>query len=202
MRWVPCALQKLTDPRGSDYVLSDTSRKADYDVKRGTQSFGDYSDFFGADGDAEKEQESSANFFQNFFRHAQNAASGSAFGGAAAGAAGAAGGHEEETNENGQPEPNGVFGSVFEELLRPEVQRVAPLWTWVGSASGAGLGFIMGNIPGLIGGALLGNRMGAIRDAKGKSVVEVFVKLGAKEKADILRALAMKVLGSMGNTSR
>ena len=188
----------------TDYVLSDPSRRASYDVQRQAQStFGggsapDFSSFFGSDGDYEKEQSSSANFFSNFFRNAQ--------------AAGGFGGsqqqrqHEEQPahdpadeapNANGQPNAEGVFGSVFEELLRPEVKRVAPLWTWVGSASGAAMGFIVGSVPGAIGGAVVGNRLGAIRDAKGKSVAQVFSSLGAGQKAEVLRALAMKVLGSM-----
>lgn len=45
-------------------------------------------------------------------------------------------------------------------------------------------------------GAFAGNRLGAIRDAKGKSVAAVFSELGGDQKAQILRALAMKVLGS------
>ncbi|KAL9935490.1 hypothetical protein V8E36_005838 [Tilletia maclaganii] len=145
------------------YVLSDESRRAEYDSVRRSHpsaSFGD-------------DPEASANFFRSFFS-----------GGAT---------HGE------QPEANGVFGGVFEELLRPEVHRVAPMWKWVGSASGAGLGFIMGNIPGAIGGAVLGNRLGAIRDAKGKSVAEVFVNLSSSQRAEILKALAAKVLGSMGD---
>ncbi|KAK0560293.1 hypothetical protein OC844_003855 [Tilletia horrida] len=147
------------------YVLSDPSRRAEYDSVRRSQpsassSFGD-------------DPQASANFFRSFFS-----------GGETHGA---------------QPEPEGVFGGVFEELLRPEVHRVAPVWKWVGSASGASLGFIMGNIPGAIGGAVLGNRLGAIRDAKGKSVAEVFVNLSSSQKAEILKALAAKVLGSMGD---
>lgn len=47
-------------------------------------------------------------------------------------------------------------------------------------------------------GAMAGNRLGAIRDAKGKSVAAVFGQLGGQQKAEILRALAMKVLGSIG----
>jgi hypothetical protein len=63
-------------------------------------------------------------------------------------------------------------------------------------------------------GAVAGNRLGAVRDAKGKSVAAVFSDLGGNQKAEvcpthatkelhllnvllqILRALAMKVLGS------
>ncbi|KAG1757428.1 hypothetical protein EDB19DRAFT_1657423 [Suillus lakei] len=45
-------------------------------------------------------------------------------------------------------------------------------------------------------GAYAGNRVGAIRDAKGKSVAAVFSELGGSQKAEILRALAAKVLGA------
>ncbi len=71
-------------------------------------------------------------------------------------------------------------------------------------------------MPGLVVGAYAGNRLGAIRDAKGKSVAAVFSELGGAQKAEvrrkrlraarpnsasitsclqILRALALKVLG-------
>jgi hypothetical protein len=58
-------------------------------------------------------------------------------------------------------------------MLRPEIQRTVPFWTLLGAASGAGLGFIIANIPGALMGGYAGNRLGAIRDAKGKSVLEV-----------------------------
>jgi hypothetical protein len=82
----------------------------------------------------------------------------------------------------------------------------------LGAVAGAGLGFIIANFPGLMLGAVAGNRLGAVRDAKGKSVAAVFSDLGGNQKAEvsapifqvnkplmnvqILRALAMKVLGS------
>lgn len=47
-----------------------------------------------------------------------------------------------------RPNADGVFGDVFEELLRPEVESRVPLWAWLGTASGAGIGFIVANIPG------------------------------------------------------
>ncbi|KAI0034305.1 DnaJ-domain-containing protein [Vararia minispora EC-137] len=95
-----------------------------------------------------------------------------------------------------RPDADGVFGDVFEDLLRPEVERTAPWWAWFGAACGAGLGFIVANVPGTLVGAYAGNRLGAIRDAKGKAVAVVFKELGGQQKAEILRALAMKVLGS------
>lgn len=47
-------------------------------------------------------------------------------------------------------------------------------WGMLGGASGGALGFIVANVPGLLAGAVAGNRLGAIRDAKGKSVYAVF----------------------------
>ncbi|KAF8740573.1 hypothetical protein AX14_008183 [Amanita brunnescens Koide BX004] len=98
--------------------------------------------------------------------------------------------------DNAQPDPHGVFADVFDELLRPEVERYAPWWSWIGTACGGGLGFIVANVPGMMLGAYAGNRLGAVRDAKGKSVAAVFSELGAIQRAEILRALAMKVLGA------
>jgi hypothetical protein len=50
---------------------------------------------------------------------------------------------------------------------------------------GAGMGFIIANFPGLMLGAVAGNRVGAIRDAKGKSVAAVFNDLGGQQKAEV-----------------
>jgi len=95
-----------------------------------------------------------------------------------------------------QPNADGVFADVFDELLRPEVERRLPFWSWFGAVCGGGIGFIVANLPGLMLGAFAGNRLGAVRDAKGKSVAAVFNDLGGQQKAEVLRALAMKVLGS------
>jgi len=76
------------------------------------------------------------------------------------------------------------------------VESYCPWWTYIGAVCGGGIGFIVANVPGLMVGAFAGNRLGAIRDAKGKSVAAVFAQLGGNERAEILRALALKVLGS------
>ncbi|TFK30575.1 DnaJ-domain-containing protein, partial [Coprinopsis marcescibilis] len=152
------------------YVLSDLKRRQEYDILYSSRA-----------SDRSADPNSSPNFFSQFA---------SAFGAS--------------TSSNGQPnrentaQPNadGVFADAFEELLRPEVDRVVPWWSWLGAISGAGLGFIVANVPGLMVGAVAGNRLGAIRDAKGKSVAAVFTQLGGDQKAEILRALALKVLGS------
>jgi len=101
--------------------------------------------------------------------------------------------------ENAQrPDADGVFADVFDELLRPEIQNRAPVWAYLGAACGAGLGFIVANLPGLMVGAYAGNRLGAIRDAKGKAVAAVFAELGGEQKAEIIKALAMKIFGPSG----
>ena len=71
------------------------------------------------------------------------------------------------------------------QLLQPEVHSRAPWWAYLGAACGAGLGFIVANVPGLMVGAYAGNRLGAVRDAKGKAVAAVFAELGNEQKAEV-----------------
>jgi hypothetical protein len=80
-----------------------------------------------------------------------------------------------------QQAENDQFGDVFEEMLREEGMAepgtgrpTSKFWSVVGGLSGGALGFIVANVPGLLAGAVAGNRLGAIRDAKGKSVYAVF----------------------------
>lgn len=71
---------------------------------------------------------------------------------------------------------------MFEEMLREEGMAepdgtnrpTNKFWSLLGGISGGALGFIVANVPGLLAGAVAGNRLGAIRDAKGKSVYAVF----------------------------
>lgn len=77
------------------------------------------------------------------------------------------------------------------------------------------MGFIVANVPGMMAGAYAGNRLGAIRDAKGKAVATVFAELGGTQKAEvslfvvcfvhqlngmlqIIKSLAMKIFGASG----
>ncbi|KAI8384327.1 DnaJ domain-containing protein [Radiomyces spectabilis] len=50
-----------------------------------------------------------------------------------------------------------MFGNVFEELLRPEVEHPSHLWRILGAGAGAILGFIIGNVGGL---AVVSSRTG------------------------------------------
>ncbi|KII93241.1 hypothetical protein PLICRDRAFT_87654 [Plicaturopsis crispa FD-325 SS-3] len=166
------ATEKFQAVADAYYILSDTTRRREYDTLYSSRKYREKTD----------DPTASTNFFAKFA---------DMFTGGAAGAGAGAG-----TGAPRQPDAEHVFENVFEELLRPEVQRVVPWWSYAGAACGAGIGFIVANIPGSMVGAFAGNRLGAIRDAKGKSVAAVFSQLGGSQKAEILRALAMKVLGS------
>ena len=97
------------------------------------------------------------------------------------------------------------FGGVFEEMLREEglaqddpdgTPRAVPtgrFWGLVGGVSGGALGFIVANVPGALAGAVAGNRLGSVRDAKGKSVYAVFSELPQADKAKLLSELASKM---------
>ncbi|KAK7463726.1 hypothetical protein VKT23_005663 [Stygiomarasmius scandens] len=162
------ATEKFQAVADAYYVLSDPDRRKEYDTLYASNRHS-------------ADPSSSSNFFTQFS---------SMFGGGNAGA-----GFTQENTSN-QPDADGVFADVFEELLRPEVERRAPWWAYLGAVCGAGLGFIIANFPGLALGTVAGHRLGAIRDAKGKSVAAVFSQLGGNQKAEILKALALKVLGS------
>ncbi|KIJ21625.1 hypothetical protein PAXINDRAFT_123604, partial [Paxillus involutus ATCC 200175] len=163
------ATEKFQAVADAYYVLSDPVRRREYDTLYSSKSYSDKSD----------DPKASSNFFAQF-----------------AGLFGGAGAANAAQNNAQRPDAENVFADVFDELLRPEVERHAPWWSYFGAACGGGLGFIVANVPGLMLGAFAGNRIGAIRDAKGKSVAAVFSELGSTQKAEILRALAMKVLGS------
>lgn len=92
---------------------------------------------------------------------------------------------------------------MFEEMLREEGMPASGaetaegyFWSIVGGLSGGAIGFIVANFPGALAGAVAGNRLGAVRDKKGKSVYEVFQELPQEDKAKLLSRLAAKVLQS------
>jgi len=95
------------------------------------------------------------------------------------------------------------FSDIFEEMMRDEgfaeesqdgVTPTSKFWAILGGISGGVMGFIVANVPGLLAGAVAGNRLGAIRDTKGKSVYEVFKDLPQSDRAKLLSDLAAKVL--------
>lgn len=151
------------------YVLSDPKRKKEYDLSR-TEDLNSHRTA------EQSTHEESHSFFNRFFTSSGTNSS-------------------TAEEDHVRPDPNATFSSVFEDMLKPEVEKVIPLWKYLGTASGATLGFILGSIPGLAIGSYAGNRLGSIRDAKGKSVSAVFLELDSVQKATILKGLAVKVLG-------
>ncbi|KAG5456047.1 MAG: hypothetical protein BJ554DRAFT_4322, partial [Olpidium bornovanus] len=89
-------------------------------------------------------------------------------------------------------EADAVFGDVFYDLLKPEVDNPWWFWTPVGTIAGIVLGFIIANLPGAVLGGYAGNKLGVVRDNKGKSVMEVFNSFSHQRKRDILSAIAKK----------
>ncbi|KAI8647721.1 DnaJ domain-containing protein [Parasitella parasitica] len=87
---------------------------------------------------------------------------------------------------------NQIFGNIFEELLKPEVEHPSHVWRVFGACSGAVLGFIIGNVPGAAVGALAGKTLGQVRDHKGVSVYTAFQKLNMDQRRDILTGLLAK----------
>lgn len=89
-------------------------------------------------------------------------------------------GSKAKTEEDKQKFESEQFGDVFEEMLREEGMAedggkpTGKFWSMVGGLSGGAMGFIVANFPGMLAGAVAGNRLGAIRDTKGKSVYSVF----------------------------
>lgn len=83
--------------------------------------------------------------------------------------------------EGRQQQEDAQFEDVFEEMMREQGMAeeannrpTGKFWSMVGGVSGGALGFIVANVPGMVAGAVAGNRLGSVRDTKGKSVWTVF----------------------------
>ncbi|KAI9227686.1 MAG: hypothetical protein DHS80DRAFT_31548 [Piptocephalis tieghemiana] len=85
--------------------------------------------------------------------------------------------------------PDQIFAQAFDQLLSPCVQNPGYLYRGLGGFSGAALGLIVGNLPGVILGWFIGEKLGEIRDKRGKSVYEVFTELDTDRQKEILKSL-------------
>ncbi|KAN0122648.1 dnaJ chaperone-like protein [Hyaloscypha variabilis] len=166
------------------FTLSDATRRRDYDSARTYHGFGSgassASTAYNSDGDEDIPDPGanpSGGFPWSSFGFSSKAKNK----------------EEEKQWENEQ------FGDVFEEMLREEGmaeqggQPTGKFWSVVGGLSGGAMGFIVANFPGMLAGAVAGNRLGAVRDARGKSVYAVFQELPASDKSRLLSQLAAKV---------
>jgi len=168
------------------YTLSDATRRRDYDITRAFHNVPSSGTEAGSsEGTANEEiphQPPGAFPWSSFFGGTRTE-------------------QEEETRSNAQ------FGSMFEEMLREEGMAssdsapTGKFWSIVGGLSGGAMGFIVANFPGAIAGAVAGNRLGAIRDARGKSVYAVFQELPQADKARLLSDLAAKVFAQAVGSS-
>lgn len=174
----PARTKKFQKINDAYYTLSDPSRRRDYDSARSYHGFpGSTTSESDPEEEIPRPKPSSGGGFpwSSFGFGAKNPA-------------------EEENFTNQQ------FGGVFEEMLREEGlaegQEAKPngrFWSLVGGLSGGAMGFIVANFPGAVAGAVAGNRLGAVRDAKGQSVYSVFQTLPQAEKGKLLTELAAKV---------
>ncbi|KAI8909811.1 DnaJ domain-containing protein [Gorgonomyces haynaldii] len=103
--------------------------------------------------------------------------------------------HEQAIDMSEEVNPLAVFGQVLEDLLVPEVPNPVYWYQPLGTAAGAMLGFIVLNLPGALIGGYYGNRAGKVRDLKGKSVYDAFMKLSSERRQEIIGSLAKKFLG-------
>ncbi|KAF3762622.1 DnaJ-domain-containing protein [Cryphonectria parasitica EP155] len=176
------------------FTLSDTSRRREYDSQRkfygssSTSQAGAGGDPFaeaGAGADGAGANQSAFSWAWNFFQQQQQQ-QGKA-------------GSQQQQQQTRQDAEEQQFGDVFEEMLREQGMADSNgaangrFWGMLGGASGGALGFIIANVPGLLAGAVAGNRLGAIRDAKGQSVYAVFQELPQGDRARLLSQLAAKV---------
>ncbi|KAJ5672392.1 hypothetical protein N7507_001519 [Penicillium longicatenatum] len=168
----PARTRKFQEVNDAYFTLSDPGRRREYDATRAYEA---------EEVDEEVPQGSTGGFPWSSFGF----------------------GNREEREER----DSNQFGSVFEEMLREEGlaedgeggQRSRPtsrFWAVVGGVSGGALGFIVGNFAGGLAGAVAGNRLGAVRDAKGKSVYEVFLDLPQPNRTQLLSELAAKMFQS------
>ncbi|KAL9632531.1 MAG: hypothetical protein Q9164_005264 [Protoblastenia rupestris] len=160
----PARTKKFQQINDAYYTLSDSSRRRDYDTARSYHNFPSSSSSAEDEEDPDTEEiprpqqpPSGGSFPWSFFSGGNRNAA------------------EEESFSNEQ------FGGVFEEMLREEgmaegkdAKPTGKFWSLVGGLSGGAMGFIMANFPGAVAGAVAGNRLGAVRDARGKSVYSVF----------------------------
>ncbi|KAL8955984.1 MAG: hypothetical protein Q9183_006459, partial [Haloplaca sp. 2 TL-2023] len=160
------------------YTLSDPSRRRDYDSARPYHGFSSTS---AEDSDPDEEEIPRT-------EPPKGGSPWSAFGFGA------------KTQQDEEKFSNEQFGGVFEEMLREEglaegqeARPTGKFWSLVGGLSGGAMGFIVANFPGALAGAVAGNRLGAVRDARGKSVYSVFQELPQSDKAKLLSELAAKV---------
>lgn len=179
--------RKFQQVNDAYYTLSDPSRRQDYDAARTYHAFGSGASTASTAFDSDEEIPQQGPGTAGAGGAAWSSFPWSSFG------FGRKSEGEQKAAENEQ------FGDVFEEMLREEGMAedggrpTGKFWSVVGGLSGAAMGFIIANFPGMVAGAVAGNRLGSIRDSRGKSVYSVFQELPQDAKMQLLSQLAAKV---------
>lgn len=178
------------------YTLSDPNRRREYDAQRKYYGFGSGASTASTAVDEDEEEEEIPT---------GSTGTGGVPGGWGSFPWSAFGKSKEAAAEERSQAEQEQFGDVFEEMLREEGlaeeggHPTKQFWSLLGGLSGGTMGFILANVPGLLAGAVAGNRLGAIRDAKGKSVYSVFQELPQAEKSRLLAQLAQKVFANVAS---
>lgn len=173
--------KKFQQINDSYWTLSDPGRRRDYDASRNSfHGFGG-----GSSTAADPEEE---------IPHSSGSKKAGGFPWSAFGFGGSA-----KSEDDANKYSNEQFGSVFEEMMQEEgmadgeKKPTKMFWSLVGGVSGGAMGFIVANVPGALAGAVAGNRLGAVRDKRGKSVYSVYQELEQPDKMRLLSELATKV---------
>lgn len=172
------------------YTLSDAHRRSDYDLAR--NQFHGFSNSGPSGGAGAFPQDADEEVPR------PEAGSGGGFAGGFPWSAFGFGGSAKNA-EDANKYSNEQFSGVFEEMMREQGMAEddnspnKTFWSIVGGVSGGAMGFIVANLPGAVAGAVAGNRLGAVRDKRGKSVYSVFQELEQPEKMRLLSELATKV---------
>ncbi|KAJ4314901.1 hypothetical protein N0V94_006205 [Neodidymelliopsis sp. IMI 364377] len=180
------------------YTLSDPTRRRDYDAAR------TYNNWTGSTATPDEEWEEEIPHAQGAGQSQSGQGGFGGFGSFPWSAFGFGSGEKPagSTEESHNKFSEEQFGGIFEEMLREEGMAdkdsgpTGKFWSVVGGLSGGAMGFIVANFPGMVAGAVAGNRLGSVRDAKGKSVYSVFQEMPQADKARLLSSLAAKVLSS------
>lgn len=160
------------------YTLSDSTRRKDYDERRKFHT-GSFSE------DDEEE---------GIPQHQPPKTSGSFF------SFGGRRGSQEEKFANEQFE--GAFAEMMDEAAMAsdttdngdsQAPKRGVFWSILGGLSGASLGFIIANFPGAATGAVVGAKLGGLRDSKHQSVYATFQELPQNDRARMLSELAARL---------
>ncbi|TKA56774.1 hypothetical protein B0A49_09632 [Cryomyces minteri] len=191
----PKRTRKFQQINDAYYTLSDPSRRRDYDSTRQFHSGGFGSNFGFGSSSAPGPSDDEYEIPRPPPDTSSSSTGGSSFPWSAFGFGGRA-----KTEADANTFSSEQFGNVFEEMLREEGmaegEHAAPtskFWALIGGVSGGAMGFIIANLPGAVAGAVAGNRLGAVRDSRGKSVYSVFQELEQPQKMQLLSELAKRV---------